>query len=99
MTKSAIEWRNLHASAPESEATSAVSTVTTRAKWYKLGTGWTSELRDICDYRCNNEFGDPPCFSLGNQGLIGGEIELINPCDDCIATASLDQSNTLVETQ
>jgi len=49
-------------------------------RWYEIGEGWTPAIRAACERRCAP---DPPCFALGGQGLIGGDVEMIEPCSEC----------------
>lgn len=55
-------------------------------KWYVVGEGWTDEIKSRCQDRCGELYGDPPCYELGESGLVGGAVEYITPCADCLAT-------------
>lgn len=44
--------------------------------------GFTQELQDICEKRCAETAGEPPCWKLPE---ITEPCEHITPCEECLA--------------
>lgn len=51
------------------------------ASWFEIGEGWTHAIKERCAELCAP---DRPCYTLGGQGQVGGPVELITPCAECL---------------
>lgn len=47
--------------------------------------GFTDQLKDICERRCADDAGEPPCWQLPE---LVDPCEHITPCADCLTDAA-----------
>jgi hypothetical protein len=49
--------------------------------------GFTDELKELCESRCENAYGEPPCWKLPE---LTDPCEHITPCEECLEDAAYE---------